>query len=1106
MYMKNYYLLLVFLCFSIGANAQNQNKSIKTADLNEIQTTLSKQLKKGFLESDLDSWVIQSDASSRNKQSWYYYVAQTHNDIIVRSTTAVMLKTNDSYQVMNSRFIQDLESKINIQSPTLSPELAVLKALSHYKLKADFSLKQMSNDKDVITFQKTADLQSDIKVDLVYEPTKEGDVKLAWNINLDFKDGSHWWNVRIDAASGDFINDNDWVVSCNGSNENVHNHKHSLSKKKEMDFMASVKREEGSRMMTTNTYRALPYYVESPNHGDFQLITNPDDATASPSGWHDDGVSTYTSTRGNNVVARDDQDGDNNTLGPITGESSAGLVFDYPYGGPGVAASSYLDAASAQIFYMSNVVHDVYYKYGFDEASGNFQRTNFSGAAGGGDPVNADIQDGSGFNNANFSTPGDGFSGRMQMFLWNQGAYDPNAVPILVVNNSPVAGDYNATNNAFDPGNITITAPLTGDLALANDGTPDTSDACTDIANGSALNGKIAVIRRGDCTFVSKVLKAQAVGAIGVLIINNEPGLAGMSGADASITIPAYILTQTDGESIIAAMATETVNITLNPPTTPPTFVNIDGDFDNGVVAHEYGHGINTRLVGGRNDSSCVRASESPGEGWADFIGKILLLKNIDNGVALGSGVGTFVVGQSPNGTGIRPAPYSGSLENNPMTYQALIDDTTNATYTIPHGVGSVWAGMLWDVTWDLIAVHGFTDDIYDADGGFGNTIALNLVVEGMKLTPCSPGFVEARDAILQADQALYGGANTCIIWSAFARRGLGVNASQGVDTPRSSSSDSTSDGNADFTLPTGLGCNPDFLIENGDNSSINICQGTTSATYDFVFYEQNGFDVDTPFAAIGLPTGATATFSPTTMKDTGIFTMTVSGISLTEAGSFPITVIPGGDATKGKTVDLLVNTSNPNLIDGDTLFSINAATETSFSNTGTIAVESTDNLVITIPSNVYQGTVLWTAPNGTTYTTDTIGFTNVTDNDTAVEGNWTAQFSFTNDCGNTLAPQVLNFVVDVDGILGVEDFSINQITLFPNPTKSSITITGLQSMQDVKISVIDIMGRVLSNDVSINAESKNRMTVNMSQLSSGTYFIEIKSNDSRTIKKVIKN
>ena len=73
--------------------------------------------------------------------------------------------------------------------------------------------------------------------------------------------------------------------------------------------------------------------------------------------------------------------------------------------------------------------------------------------------IDADVQDGSGINNANFATPADGGNGRMQMFLWDQGAYNPNAVPLLVINNTVIAGDYPALDNNFDaPGHVPFVA------------------------------------------------------------------------------------------------------------------------------------------------------------------------------------------------------------------------------------------------------------------------------------------------------------------------------------------------------------------------------------------------------------------------------------------------------------------------------------------------------------------------------------------------------------------------------------------------------------------------------------------------------------------------
>jgi hypothetical protein len=85
---------------------------------------------------------------------------------------------------------------------------------------------------------------------------------------------------------------------------------------------------------------------------------------------------------------------------------------------------------------------------------------------------------------------------------------------------------------------------------------------------------------------------------------------------------------------------------------------------------------------------------------------------------------------------------------------------------------------MLWDLQWKMINVYGFDADMYNGTGG--NNKTMQLVTEGLKLTPCSSGFIGARDAILAADVALNAGANQCLIWEVFARRGLGYSASSG--------------------------------------------------------------------------------------------------------------------------------------------------------------------------------------------------------------------------------------------------------------------------------------------------------------------------------------
>ena len=78
----------------------------------------------------------------------------------------------------------------------------------------------------------------------------------------------------------------------------------------------------------------------------------------------------------------------------------------------------YQNGDVTNMFYWVNRYHDATYLLGFTEAARNFQNDNFGRGGLGADRVSAEGQDSSGTNNANFSTPADGTSGRMQMFIW----------------------------------------------------------------------------------------------------------------------------------------------------------------------------------------------------------------------------------------------------------------------------------------------------------------------------------------------------------------------------------------------------------------------------------------------------------------------------------------------------------------------------------------------------------------------------------------------------------------------------------------------------------------------------------------------------------------
>ena len=88
---------------------------------------------------------------------------------------------------------------------------------------------------------------------------------------------------------------------------------------------------------------------------------------------------------------------------------------------------------------------------------------------------------------------------------------------------------------------------------------------------------------------------------------------------------------------------------------------------------------------------------------------------------------------------------------------------------------------MLYEVLWNLIDKYGKNNsDKPTFKNGIptdGKYLAMKLVLDAMALQPCNPTFVQARDAILDADKALTGGVNACAIWSGFAKRGLGSGA-----------------------------------------------------------------------------------------------------------------------------------------------------------------------------------------------------------------------------------------------------------------------------------------------------------------------------------------
>jgi hypothetical protein len=490
-------------------------------------------------------------------------------------------------------------------------------------------------------------------------------------------------------------------------------------------------------------------------------------------GWEPTGPPAGSAPNPNNWVRND-------PLSLPVGDTDGGpgLDFDFP-ADLNEHAQNYRDAAVTNLFYWNNVIHDVMYRRGFTEAAGNFQTNNYGRGGTAGDYVRAEAADGGGTNNANFSTPVETATSagtpRMQMFLWPGAQFGlPNQVVVdgLGSFGAQFARFSPAPTVAGLPGRRVVYASTGCDAGLYPDPLP-ASNWVAIVDGGTAA-----------CSYLRRVQVAQELGANAVIIAHNTtaaPPILSSPMVGTPAEIPAVGVSQADGNTIKAAVAAgpTTANVRKNPD--HPGIR--DGDLDNGIIIHEYGHGISLRLTGGPT-TNCLTGNEQAGEGWSDFFAINMLLDPALDDPQGPRGMGPYALFQdNRQGNGIRPRPYSRNMEIQPFTYDSIKTSgwLNGTSLALPHGLGHGWASVLWDVTWDLIDKHGFNPDVYGAWDSGGNNRALQYVIDGLKFQGCGPGLVVARDAIIAAAEELSDGEDTCTVWASFARRGLGFSAVQGT-------------------------------------------------------------------------------------------------------------------------------------------------------------------------------------------------------------------------------------------------------------------------------------------------------------------------------------
>ncbi|MEO1518702.1 MAG: T9SS-dependent M36 family metallopeptidase [Bacteroidota bacterium] len=739
-------------------------------------------------EADLKQYRVRDTYTSKHNGVTHIYLNQQFNGVDVRNAiTSVHVMPDNRVLGANNRFLSDLDKRIQTARARIDVNDAVLKVKSFFKIEGEdrLHLKKKINNQSYV-FDAAGLALEPITAKLVYEPLADKSVRLAWEVEWYELGAQNWWNAKIDAQTGVVLAKHDQIIHCEFNHAedlckaSGHTHDHNHGHHHNHGHVAKKEREESpfspANLLMANSYNVFAVPLESPNHGGRSIEVDPSNAIASPFGWHDtDGEDgpEFTITRGNNVHAYHDIF---NRNGSSDDEPDGGdqLEFDYPLDLSTDRPYTQVDPAVVNLFYWNNLIHDVWYQYGFDEPSGNFQVNNYDRGGEEGDYVRAEALDGGGTNNANFGTGGDGSFARMQMFIWTRDGLPNFPDPTLEVLDSSgaVTTEYRMVAAQF--GDELPEDPIVGKFVIADDATDTATDACDPLVNGGEMAGNIALIDRGNCQFGTKMLRAQNNGAVAVIICNNnnDPIFPMGPGDDgAQVTIPSVMISIDDCAEL-RVQTDATVSLGASVLTIPqPGPSGIDGDFDNGIIVHEYGHGISIRLTGGPSTGGCLGSREQAGEGWSDWFA-LAMQTTADDTPDEPRGIGTYAVRQPVDGDGIRTHPYSRNMSVNPHTYADI------ASESVPHGVGSIFCVTLWDLYWNFVDIYGFDENLYTGEGG--NNKVMQLVIDGLKMQACDPNFLDSRDAILMADEANYEGIHRCLIWETFARRGIGFSAQEG--------------------------------------------------------------------------------------------------------------------------------------------------------------------------------------------------------------------------------------------------------------------------------------------------------------------------------------
>ncbi|MCK7589281.1 zinc-dependent metalloprotease [Subsaxibacter sp. CAU 1640] len=343
----------------------------------------------------------------------------------------------------------------------------------------------------------------------------------------------------------------------------------------------------------------------------------------------------------------------------------------------------------------------------------------------------------------------------------------------------------------------------------------------------------------------------------------------------------------------------------------------------------------------------------------------------------------------------------------------------------------------------------------------------------------------------------------------------------------------------------------PNFTMV-ASNSPQTACPSAGSVTYNFTFTSQEGFNENTVFSAMGQPAAASVTFNPTSRSTTGPFTMTVSNLGSAPISDYTITVT-GTSTSITNTQNVVLNlrntpcTSNGNMsfntsttgVTFNTINNLNSGKSAGgYGNfTGqvtTVNRNSTYALSVRVNTdgNYPTQTKVWIDWNQNCSFGDS-GEEYILGNAANVTNGLTSAspYSITVPVGATLGNTVMrvatkyvntddpglpmacltgydgeteDYTLNVDVQLGVDEFGLDNFSIYPNPNKGQFNISlNSGSNDNVKVTVYDMRGRKVYENAFENSSNFNQV-VKMNNVQSGMYLVKVSDGQKQATKKII--